>query len=117
MVNQSTRATKSELAMASVIDLLLASKFTQNGHTREEIVRIPTSKSPLLGKSGGELAKFGGRQRFGKPGTNIKATVGSRTTYFYFVQGLGDGCVKGIAMHDTKDIESIKKTVASLCVD
>jgi hypothetical protein len=116
MANQSTQENKSELALASVIDLLLAAKFIQNGHTREEIVRIPTAKSPLLGKSGGELAKFGGRQRFEKSGTNIKATVGIKTTYFYFVQGVGEGSVKGIATHNTKDIEAIKSTIASLCV-
>lgn len=106
--------TKSQQNLALAINTLLNAGFALDGNTREEIVRMPTTKSPLFGKSGGELAKFGGRQRFVKTGTNIKATVGAKTTYIYFIQGTGKDCVKGIASHDTSDIESIRKTVESL---
>lgn len=106
--------TKSQQSLALAIETLLSSGFALDGNAREDIVRVPTTKSPLFGKSGGELAKFGGRQRFVKSGTNIKATVGLRATFIYFIQGTGKDCVKAIATHDTADIKSIIKTVKSL---
>ena len=63
--------------MADVIDAFLAAGFVPDGQTREKTVRIPTRNSPLLGRSGGELAKLGGQQRFVLPGTNIKARSAS----------------------------------------
>lgn len=108
------KMSKSQQNLALVFDMLLKSGFALDGKTKEEIVRIPTTKSPLFGKSGGELSKFGGRQRFVKTGTNIRATVGAKTTYIYFIQGAGKDCVKGIASHDTGDIEAIRKTIQSL---
>lgn len=106
--------TKTEQAMADAIDALLCAGFEPDGQTREEVVRVPTKASPLLGLSGGELAKFGGRQRFAKAGTNIKATVGPRTTAIYRVVGAGLAGVRGIATHDTSDSETIRATVAGL---
>lgn len=72
--------TKTKQAMAAATDALLAAGFSPDGQTREEILRVPTKHSPLLGLSGGELAKFGGRQRFAQGATGVKATVGPRTT-------------------------------------
>jgi hypothetical protein len=106
-------ASKSEQAMAEAIQALLDAGFVPDGSTREEVVRIPTRDSPLFGKSGGELAKFGGRQRFAKPGTDLKATVGARTTAIYLSSG-GITGVKGIAHLNTKDIEAVKTALASL---
>lgn len=100
--------------MASAIDALLGAGFEPDGKTREEIVRVPTQGSPLLGRSGGELAKFGGRRRFTKAGTNVKVTVGPRTTAIYRVDGRGLEGVRGIATHDTKDREAIHATLATL---
>ncbi len=68
-------------SMELVISALLENGWAENGRTISEQVRIPTSRSPVFGKSGGELATFGGRLRFAKE--NRKCTVGKRTTYFY----------------------------------
>jgi hypothetical protein len=102
---------KTQEAKAAVIQSLLDHGFEPDGETRTEIVRIPTSSSPMYGKSGGELAKFGGRLRFAKKGTDIKATVGDRTTVLYHYASKLDG-VKGIAHLPTKDIENIKAALA-----
>lgn len=107
--------TKTELAMAAVIDLLLAAGFEPAGHTREEVVRIPTSNAPLFGRSGGELARFCGRQRFAKPGTSMRATVGPRTVAIYRAEeGKGLQGVQGIATHRTQDLEQVHATIAGL---
>lgn len=105
---------KTEQAMADAIDVLLSAGFTPDGQTREEIVRVPTQQSPLLGVSGGVLAKFGGRQRFAQADTGVKATVGPRTTAIYRVDGPGLTGVRGIATHNTSDGNAIRATVAGL---
>lgn len=105
---------KTERAMAAAIDALLAAGFEPDGQTREELVRVPTRHSPMLGLSGGELAKFGGRQRFAQRGTNVKATVGPRTTTVYRIEGAGLAGVRGIATHDTIDGEAIRATISGL---
>jgi hypothetical protein len=70
-----------------VIDGLVHSGWTLAGTTRQETVRIPTMKSPIFGHganpSGGELATFGGRQRFRLPSTDWFVSVGDRTVCFY----------------------------------
>lgn len=107
-------ASKSEQVMADVIQALLDAGFEPDGLTKEQIVRIPTRNSPLFGKTGGELAKFGGRQRFAKTGTSVKATVGARTTAIYRSEGKGLEGVKGIASLETKDIEAVRVALAGL---
>jgi hypothetical protein len=107
-------STKTQQAMAAAIDALLAAGFEPDGQTREEVVRVPTRQSPVLGYSGGELARFGGRQRFAQRGTNVKATVGPRTTAVYRIEGAGLAGVRGIASHDTSDGASIRATIAGL---
>lgn len=115
MSNLSNHENKSESAVSSVIDLLLASNFIPNINPRIDVFQTNLSHNFLTGKTSKDLAKFGGQLRFEKVGTNIKARVNSQTTYFYFLQGLGTDCVKGIASHDTRNIDSIKKTVDDLC--
>jgi hypothetical protein len=105
---------KSEEAMAAVIDMLLAAGFVPDGETRVVHVRIPTANSPVFGRSGGEMAKLGGRQRFVKQGTTIKATIGLRTTALYRSEGNGLNGVRGIATHDTKDLSAICAVVETL---
>lgn len=107
-------AIRGEKEMGEVIQVLLDAGFIPDGATREEVVRIPTTKSPLYGGSGGELAKFGGRQRFIKVGTNIKATVGARTTALYRTEGKGLEAVRGIATLNTKDLESVRAMLSRL---
>lgn len=108
--------TKAEQAMSEVIAALAAAGFVSDGATREESVRVPTSHSPLYGTSGGEIATFGGRQRFVMTGTNIKATVGKRTTAIYRVGHQGEGLpgVSGIATLNTREIEQVKAAIAAL---
>jgi len=105
---------RAEQSMAAAIDALLDAGFAPDGQTREEIVRIPTKSSPVYGRSGGELAKLGGRQRFALINTNIKATVGKRTVAVYRVEGEGLAGVSGIASFDTSDIERLRDVIASL---
>lgn len=100
--------------MADTIQILLAAGFTPDGQTKVEQVRIPTKDCPVFGQSGGELATLGGRQRFAKAGTDIKATVGLRTTALYRSAGGGLGGVKGIASMETKDHTALRKAVAAL---
>lgn len=102
-----TESTPRKTSMSEVIDLLLKSGFVPDGTTETQIVRIPTKRSPLYGKSGGELATMGGRQRFMKPQTKIKATVGKRTTAIYRVgtEGSHNG-VQGIATMNTANAVS-----------
>ena len=106
--------TKSQQAMADVIQLLLDAGFEPDGATKEEIARIPTVRSPLFGRSGGELAKLGGRQRFVKQGANVKATVGQRTTAIYRVEGKGLDGVRGIASLDTRDMAGVAAAIAAI---
>ncbi len=103
--------TRSEQSMADAIDALYAAGFVSDGHTREEIVRIPTKNSPLLGRSGGELAKLGGRQRFAQANTSLKATVGKRTVSVYRVNDQGLTGVTGIASFDTSDIARLRQVL------
>lgn len=90
--------------MKVVIEMLIKTGWIADGATREEMVRVPTFKSPLLGRGGGELRTFGGRTRFLRPGTNRKVTVGIRTTVFYRVI---DGQTREFVCLGTGNIEAI----------
>lgn len=103
--------TPSQLAMAQTIDLLTQAGFVPDGQTPQQTVRIPTATSPLLGHSGGQLATLGGRQRFAKPGTALKATVGRQTVALYQVK---NGTTLGIASHDTKNLNATRAAIQSL---
>lgn len=57
--------------------------LVRDGETRSESVRVATRRSPVYGRGGGELRTFGGRERWRKPGTDVRVTVGSRTVNVY----------------------------------
>lgn len=77
------------MTVVEVVDALLALGFAPAGETREEIVRIPTMQSPVYGGTGGERRAIGGRSRYALPGTDLRVTVGPRTTNVYFSRGGG----------------------------
>lgn len=84
------------LAVERAVEVLTGAGFVPDGATREEEVRIPTSRAPVYGGIGGELRTLGGRTRFAIPGTAIRVTVGASTTCVYRRQGrevefLGEG--------------------------
>lgn len=67
--------------MDEVLKVLEANGWTADGRTASKSVRIPTRKSPLYGKSGGEARTLGGRVRYAKGARRV--TVGPRSTCFY----------------------------------
>lgn len=77
------------MTVDEVITTLLELGFAPAGETREEIVRIPTMRSPVYGGLGGERRTLGGRARYALPGTDLRVTVGPRTTNVYFSRGGG----------------------------
>lgn len=85
-----------------VVDVLVRAGFAQDGHTRQEHVRIPTTASPVFGGIGGERRTLGGRQRWVQSSTNLRATVGPRTVYVYTVV---DGDTTTVAYLKTRDIK------------
>lgn len=105
---------KARSPVEEVVACLASAGFAEDGATRTEQVRIPTKDSPVYGKSGGELATFGGRMRFAKAGTRIRATVGKRTTAIYEISGPGLAGVRGIASLETRDIERIRAALGAL---
>jgi len=103
--------------MQAVIELLLAKGFVRDGATVQQTVRVPTVANPVYGGIGGELTTMGGRQRFALPGTDIKATVGKRTTFFYRLTDkkvLGRRETESIAHLETRDLAAIETALAQL---
>ena len=97
--------TKSQKHQAEAIAILLAAGFQPHGETASQTVRIPTVRAPVYGGIGGELATFGGRPRFVKPGTTLRVTVGKVTTCFYDVV---DGQTKYLVNLPTRDAKRIR---------
>lgn len=95
-------------SMEIVISALLENGWAEDEKTFEEMVRIPTTGCPVYGKSGGELATFGGRLRFAK--NERKCTVGKRTTYFYDKIN-PENCK---AFSTTKDMDKIIEEINSV---
>ena len=83
------------------IATLLELGFVPAGETRLEHVRIPTMKSPVLGGMGGERRTLGGRERYALPGTDLRVTVGPRTTNVYYARG---GNVEFVLNEKTKQL-------------
>lgn len=100
---------KLELAQEAAIKAVLDAGYVADGETRSESVRMPTTACPVVGrgKIGGEVATFGGRQRFALIGTPYKVTVGPRTTNFYEFEKGKDKEAHGFKYFDTSDIEGI----------
>lgn len=74
------------LQVERAIKVLTGAGFVPDGATREEAVRIPTSRAPVHGRGaygGGELRTLGGRTRFALPDSGVRATVGTRTICVY----------------------------------
>lgn len=86
---------------------LLDHGWTEAGLTRSEVVRIPTSQSPVFGGIGGELRAFGGRARFAKG--ERRCTVGPRLTCFYRLSAEGPTDFLRIP---TTDLEAIQREAA-----
>lgn len=77
------------MTIDETVALLLDLGFQPAGETRLEHVRIPTMASPVLGGMGGERRTLGGRARYALPGTDLRVTVGPRTTNVYYARGSG----------------------------
>ena len=90
-----------------MVSLLSEQGWVGDGETASQSVRIPTTKSPLLGAGGGEPTTFGGRLRF-KKGTR-RATVGKRTTCFYWMGEKGPTDFTNVP---TKDLEQARRILS-----
>ena len=88
--------------LTAIVDALTRAGFVAAGQTAQEIVRVPTVRSPLYGNTGGERRTFGGRQRYTKPGTNVRVTIGPRTVNVYRVV---DGKTEFLANLKTNKID------------
>lgn len=108
-MDRPTRVTRSQQALLDVISELEGRGFEPAGHTATQSVRVPTSRSPIYGSSGGELRTFGGRSRFWKPGTDFFATVGKRTTCVYrSTASQLAGAADASNTFDTKNLAALK---------
>lgn len=100
------------MTVDEVVTTLLDLDFTPAGATATEHVRIPTMKAPVLGGMGGERRTLGGRSRYVLPGTDLRVTVGPRTTNIYYVRA---GKTEFVLNERTKDLEdrTLKEVVAA----
>ena len=101
---------KSQQEKINVIELILNSGFISDGDTKNstDYMRVAADNQSK------EWATSSSRLRFKKSGTNIKVTVGSRTTSFYRQEGKGLTGVKGIVTLNTSDIKEISKVLGNL---
>ncbi|WP_439392389.1 hypothetical protein ACRQ5Q_22600 [Bradyrhizobium sp. PMVTL-01] len=88
-----------------VVDLLLASGWVEDGHTASQSFRSGSASSPVYGGMGGTVSHTGGRMRFKKPGTMMKATIGKLTSCFYEVE---DGKINYASNVKTRDFPRVK---------
>jgi hypothetical protein len=102
--------TKSELAMNATMNALVAAGFEPAGHTTQEHVAFLVNNDGGPGP-GKRAATFGGRARFVRPGTALRATVGKVTTCLYSVTATGNVYH---ATLDTKDTAAIATKIAAL---
>lgn len=77
------------MTVDEAIAALLELGFAPAGETAEQLVRIPTARSPIFGGLGGERRTIGGRARYALPGTDLRVTIGPRTVNVYFSRGGG----------------------------
>ncbi len=99
---------KGPSAQEQVVALLLAAGFIADGETPRETFRGESPTSRIYGGIGGRLVTTGGRARYALPGTNVKATVGPRSTAVYRVI---NGAATAFECFRTKDVEAIRTYV------
>jgi len=101
------------MTVDEVVTTLLDLGFSPAGETAEQIVRIPTMRSPVYGGLGGERRTLGGRARYALPGADLRVTDGPRTNNVYFSRG--GGKVEFVLNEKTKDLTSqmLKDVVAA----
>ena len=83
-------------------------RTAQPSETHQEAVRVGTSASPVYGGTGGELRTFGGRARYGLPGTDRRATVGAQTVSLYRVL---DRKAQDFRNVPTSDTEALRRAL------
>lgn len=93
--------------MQIVIDMLLANGWKPDGQTQQDLVRIPTTRSPVFGGIGGELKTFGGRKRFARG--NKRVTVGQRVVCFYTFQDRKCFDFERVSTKDVSRIEELAR--------
>ena len=89
-----------------VIALLLKHGWQTDGATPIRKFRTGSATSPIYGASGGKICLTGGRMRFAKPNSLMKATVGKITTYFYEVE---NGETRNFVNIRTREFDRIEK--------
>lgn len=101
------------MTVDETIAVLLDLGFTPAGATTEQIVRIPTMRSPVHGGLGGERRAIGGRARYALAGTDLRVTVGPRTTNVYYSRG--GGKTDFVLNEHTKDLiaQTLRDVVAA----
>ena len=90
------------MTVDETVVLLLELGFAPAGETAEQVVRIPTQKSPVYGGLGGERRTLGGRARYALPGTDLRVTVGPRTVNVY--RSRGDSKAEFVLNEHTKHL-------------
>lgn len=89
-----------------VVTLLVKCGWVPDGETRSQQFRSGSSANPLYGGIGGEVSFIGGRMRFRKPDSPMKATVGKLTTCFYEVE---DGATFNAVSIKTRETDRITR--------
>ena len=89
-----------------VIALLLKHGWQTDGATPIRKFRTGSATSPIYGASGGKICLTGGRMRFVKPNSLMKATVGKITTCFYEVE---NGETRNFVNIRTREFDRIEK--------
>jgi hypothetical protein len=96
-----------------VVDLLLANGWEEDGQTPVQTFRTGSAGNPIYGGIGGKICHIGGRMRFKKPNTFMKATVGKLTSCFYEVEA---GQTKYACNVKTRDLPRIKQwAITEVC--
>ncbi len=100
---------KGPSAQEQVDSMLLAAGFGADGETPRETFRGESPTSRIYGGIGGRLVTTGGRARYALPGTNVKATVGPRSTSVYRVEN--GKTIELVTFNTLREIELIQARV------
>lgn len=104
VLGHDSEAMSAKQAVEAITTTVLAAGFVPDGATTEQTVRIPTSRSPVFGGTGGEIRTLGGRSRYVLPGSDVRITIGPRTTNVYRV---ADGRTIFLANLQTRDVDPL----------